>query len=83
MWRRLGSATAGTDNNMDHKATWSICVHAQISCCVQMEDSEGTVRQIGVFSEGIDNLTVSVSSFVFKNMGSLRFVIVLSFSRAC
>lgn len=26
---------------------------------VQMEDSEGTVRQIGAFSEGIQNLTVS------------------------
>lgn len=27
-----------------------------------MEDSEGTVRQIGAFSEGINNLTVSVYS---------------------
>uniref|UniRef100_A0A672R2P3 Liprin-beta-1-like n=1 Tax=Sinocyclocheilus grahami TaxID=75366 RepID=A0A672R2P3_SINGR len=27
----------------------------------QMEDSEGTVRQIGVFSEGINNLTVTSS----------------------
>lgn len=27
----------------------------------QMEDSEGTVRQIGAFSEGIQNLTVSLS----------------------
>uniref|UniRef100_D3ZJW3 PPFIA binding protein 1 n=1 Tax=Rattus norvegicus TaxID=10116 RepID=D3ZJW3_RAT len=27
----------------------------------QMEDSEGTVRQIGAFSEGINNLTVSVT----------------------
>lgn len=26
--------------------------------CLQMEDSEGTVRQIGAFSEGINNLTV-------------------------
>ncbi|XP_075408049.1 liprin-beta-1 isoform X2 [Tenrec ecaudatus] len=26
-------------------------------CSIQMEDSEGTVRQIGVFSEGINNLT--------------------------
>lgn len=25
-----------------------------------MEDSEGTVRQIGAFSEGINNLTVSL-----------------------
>lgn len=25
---------------------------------LQMEDSEGTVRQIGAFSEGIQNLTV-------------------------
>lgn len=28
-------------------------------CSLQMEDSEGTVRQIGAFSEGINNLTVS------------------------
>lgn len=26
---------------------------------LQMDDSEGTVRQIGAFSEGINNLTVS------------------------
>lgn len=26
--------------------------------CWQMEDSEGTVREIGAFSEGINNLTV-------------------------
>ena len=30
-------------------------------CSLQMEDSEGTVRQIGAFSEGINNLTVSCS----------------------
>lgn len=29
-----------------------------------MEDSEGTVRQIGAFSEGINNLTVSLKSGV-------------------
>ena len=28
-----------------------------------MEDSEGTVRQIGAFSEGIQNLTVRISRF--------------------
>lgn len=42
-----------------------------VSCCfgctlswflsLQMEDSEGTVRQIGAFSEGIQNLTVRLS----------------------
>lgn len=31
-----------------------------MGCSWQMEDSEGTVRQIGAFSEGINNLTVSV-----------------------
>lgn len=31
-----------------------------VACSWQMEDSEGTVRQIGAFSEGINNLTVSV-----------------------
>lgn len=29
----------------------------------QMEDSEGTVRQIGAFSEGIQNLTVRIQRF--------------------
>lgn len=34
----------------------------QLCLVLQMEDSEGTVRQIGAFSEGIQNLTVSASS---------------------
>lgn len=28
-----------------------------------MDDSEGTVRQIGAFSEGIQNLTVTIQRF--------------------
>lgn len=77
LWRRLGSTTAGTDNIVNHKATakqeWTFCalflsvLAAKISCCVQMEDSEGTVQQIGAFSEGIKNLTVSVS-YVFEKI---------------
>lgn len=46
----------------------TLALVSRVSCCfgctlrrflsLQMEDSEGTVRQIGAFSEGIQNLTV-------------------------
>ena len=41
-----------------------------------MEDSEGTVRQIGAFSEGIQNLTVRISSWPRTN-GTLYSLIPL------
>lgn len=38
----------------------------------QMEDSEGTVRQIGAFSEGIQNLTVTIKvAYHWQYNGSL------------
>lgn len=44
---------------------WSISCYLssfQLLLVSQMDDSEGTVRQIGAFSEGIQNLTVSIQS---------------------
>lgn len=54
-------------------STWSVSPDHWLDVCWQMEDSEGTVRQIGAFSEGINNLTVrrraaaasSSSEFIF------------------
>uniref|UniRef100_A0A3B4DI05 SAM domain-containing protein n=1 Tax=Pygocentrus nattereri TaxID=42514 RepID=A0A3B4DI05_PYGNA len=40
----------------------------------QMEDSEGTVRQIGAFSEGINNLTVRYQPHSLCKCGLLLFV---------
>lgn len=42
----------GTMDLISHNENFSLTMRAQ------MEDSEGTVRQIGAFSEGINNLTV-------------------------
>lgn len=37
-----------------------------------MEDSEGTVRQIGAFSEGIQNLTVSIQGQTRWSQNNVR-----------
>lgn len=38
----------------------SFDVGLSLTLFFQMDDSEGTVRQIGAFSEGIQNLTVRI-----------------------
>uniref|UniRef100_A0A3Q2VUV9 PPFIA binding protein 1b n=1 Tax=Haplochromis burtoni TaxID=8153 RepID=A0A3Q2VUV9_HAPBU len=53
----------------------------------QMEDSEGTVRQIGAFSEGIQNLTVrtrnNYSLIIVSTASDSKLNAFLSFTRAC
>lgn len=54
---------------------------------LQMEDSEGTVRQIGAFSEGIQNLTVRLRGRSFTllrgDCWTSIFFPLLLFTRAC
>lgn len=58
-----------------------------IAFCSQMEDSEGTVRQIGAFSEGIQNLTVrtrnNYSLIIVSTASDSKLNAFLSFTRAC
>lgn len=42
-----------------------------------MEDSEGTVRQIGAFSEGIQNLTVRLSHPEYITLLRLTFQLLV------
>lgn len=68
-WNRYGDASAAAqllsdDTDQDVQFGSSVCIWfvCFLFVCLfiswQMEDSEGTVRQIGAFSDGINNLTV-------------------------
>lgn len=56
---------------VNHHKCWNLLV------VWQMEDSEGTVRQIGAFSEGIQNLTVRLSHPEYITLLRLTFQLLV------